>query len=154
RYSKLESDLMHALDTRAAVRELSSGLSSLEDHCRHQPGLAARASSLRLASALTRHVVGPLLAGQPARPLHVAAVGGAVAAKSTAVHLVAGADVAEASPQAGYTRHPTAYLPAGPAFQWPSYIGFRGPLHRISQDQPANLDEDVYQVRRVPPPKS
>jgi hypothetical protein len=69
------------------------------------------------------------------------------------VNFLAGAVVAEANPQAGYTRHPTAFLPAGPAFQWPSYLGFLGPLHRIGQEQPANLDEDVYQVRRIPPGK-
>jgi hypothetical protein len=70
------------------------------------------------------------------------------------VNFLAGAVVAEANPQAGYTRHPTAYLPSGPAFPWPSYIGFMGPMQRISQEKPGDLDEDVYQVRRVPPPKS
>ena len=58
--------------------------------------------------------------------------------------------VAEANPKAGYTRHPTAFLPNGPAFEWPSYIGFMGPLNRLSGDKPASADEDVYQVQRIP----
>jgi hypothetical protein len=145
---------MQPIDTRSAVGELAADLGWLEDHCRRQPALAAHAGHLRLASALTRNVVGPYLEGQPAKPLHLAVVGGAGAGKSTVVNFLAGAVVAEANPQAGYTRHPTAFLPAGPAFPWPSYLGFLGPLHRIGQEQPANLDEDVYQVRRIPPGKS
>jgi hypothetical protein len=145
---------MDALDHRSAVGQLSDDLRWLEDHCRQQPGLAAHAGTLRLASALTRNVVGPFLENQPPRPLHLAVVGGAGAGKSTVVNFLLGAVVAEANPQAGYTRHPTAYLPAGPAFQWPSFLGFLGPLQRISQEKPGNLDEDVYQVKRVPPAKS
>ncbi|MDB5311129.1 MAG: GTP-binding protein Der [Gemmataceae bacterium] len=145
---------MQPIDTRTAVGDLAKDLGWLEDHCRQQPALAAHAGTLRLASALARNVVGPFLEDQPARPLHLAVVGGAGAGKSTVVNFLAGAVVAEANPQAGYTRHPTAYLPAGPAFQWPSYIGFMGPVHRISQEQPGNLDEDVYQVRRIPPGKT
>ena len=145
---------MQLPDTRSAVGELAKDLSWLEDYCRQQPDLAVHAGNLRLASALTRNVIGPYLEDQPAKPLHVAVVGGAGAGKSTVVNYLAGAVVAESNPQAGYTRHPTAYLHHGPAFDWPSYIGFMGPLHRISQEQPANLDEDVYQVHRIPPPKS
>lgn len=145
---------MQPPDTRSAVGELAADLGWLEDHCRQQPALAAHAGTLRLASALTRNVVGPFLEDQPAKPLHLAVVGGAGAGKSTVVNFLAGAVVAETNPQAGYTRHPTAFLPTGPTLQWPSYLGFMGPLHRISQDQPANLDEDVYQVKRLPPPKN
>ena len=142
---------MQPPDTRSAVGELAKDLAWLEDHCRQQPALAAHAGHLRLASALTRNVVGPYLEDQPAKPLHIAVVGGAGAGKSTVVNFLAGSVVAESNPQAGYTRHPTAFLPAGPAFQWPSYIGFLGPLLRIADEKPANLDEDVYQVRRIPP---
>ena len=77
-------------------------------------------------------------------------MGGAGAGKSTVVNFLAGAIVAEANPQAGYTRHPTAFLPAGAAAPWPSFIGFMGTLHRLSGEKPANADEDVYQVRRIP----
>jgi hypothetical protein len=145
---------MEALDHRTAVSQLAEDLSWLEDHCRRQPDLAAHAGNLRLASALTRNVVGPFLENQPPKPLHLAVVGGAGAGKSTVVNFLAGTVVADANPQAGYTRHPTAFLPAGPPFQWPSFIGFLGPLQRITQEKPANLDEDVYQVRRIPPLKS
>jgi ethanolamine utilization protein EutP (predicted NTPase) len=141
---------MEPTDHRSAVGQLADDLRWLEDHCRRQPELAPHAGSLRLASALTRNVIGPFLDGQPARPLHVAVVGGAGAGKSTVVNFLAGAVVAEANPQAGYTRHPTAFLPGGPAVAWPTYVGFMGPLQRISADKPANADEDVYQVKRLP----
>jgi hypothetical protein len=141
---------MESTDHRTAVGQLADDLRWLEDHCRQQPALAEHAGTLRLASALTRNVIGPFLEDQPARPLHVAVVGGAGAGKSTVVNFLAGSVVAEANPQAGYTRHPTAFLPAGPAFAWPSYIGFMGPLQRISGEKPASADEDVYQVKRIP----
>lgn len=141
---------MTSTDVRAAVGELARDLAWLEDHCRQQPALAAHAGSLRLASALARNVIGPGLEGQPAIPLHVAVVGGAGAGKSTVVNFLAGAVVAESNPQAGYTRHPTAYFPAGSAFQWPNSLGFLGPMLRTGEEKPANLDEDVYQVRRLP----
>ena len=142
---------MQPTEHRSAVGQLADDLRWLEDHCRRQPDLAAHAGTLRLASALARNVIGPFLEGQPARPLHVCVVGGAGAGKSTVVNFLAGAKVAEANPQAGFTRHPTAFLPPGPAFQWPSYIGFMGQMHRLTSDKPADTDEDVYQVKRIPP---
>ncbi len=145
---------MESTNHRSSVAQLAEDLNWLEDHCRKQPDLAAHAGTLRLASALTRNAVGPFLEGQPARPLHIAVVGGAGAGKSTIVNFLAGTVVAEANPQAGYTRHPTAFIPTGPAFSWPSYIGFMGPLQRLSAEKPANTDEDVYQVKRVVPPAS
>jgi len=140
---------MTTTDARAAVGELARDLAWLEDHCRQQPALAAHAGSLRLASALARNVIGPSLEGQPATPLHIAVVGGAGAGKSTVVNFLAGAVVAESNPQAGYTRHPTAFLPGGSNFSWPSSLGFLGPMLRTGDEKPANLDEDVYQVRRL-----
>ena len=139
-------------DHRAKVRQLADDLAWLEDHCRRQPDLSVHAARLRLAAALTRNVVGPAVEGNPARPLFIAVVGGAGAGKSTVVNFLVGSVVAEANPQAGYTRHPTAFLPAALGAPWPSYLGFLGALQRAVQDQPANLDEDVYQVRRVPGP--
>ncbi|MCS7023139.1 MAG: 50S ribosome-binding GTPase, partial [Gemmataceae bacterium] len=132
------------------VGQLADDLRWLEEHCRQQPELAAQAGTLRLASALTRNVIGPFLEGQPPRPLHVAVVGGAGAGKSTVVNFLAGAVVAEANPQAGYTRHPTAFLPPVASFPWPSANGFLGPLQRVSAEKPASADEDVYQVKRIP----
>ncbi|AWM38344.1 hypothetical protein GobsT_35270 [Gemmata obscuriglobus] len=145
---------MQPTEHRSAVGQLADDLRWLEDHCRRQPELSAHAATLRLASALTRNVIGPFLEGQPPRPLHVSVVGGAGAGKSTVVNFLAGAKVAEANPQAGFTRHPTAFLPPGPAFQWPSYLGFLGSMHKLSEDKPASVDEDVYQVKRVPLPAS
>src|SRR5687767_6345526 len=104
---------MHAPDHRQLVSLLASDFAWLEEHSRRQPALGRETGQLRLAAALVRNVVGPFLEGQPATPLHVAVVGGAGAGKSTVVNFLLGTPVAEANPQAGYTRHPTAYAPAG-----------------------------------------
>src|SRR5207245_6032651 len=103
---------MDAASNRTLVSDLADDLGWLEEHCRRQPQLAARAGELRLAAALVRNVVGPYLEGQPPTPLHVAVVGGAGAGKSTIVNFLCGAGAAEANPQAGFTRHPVAYTHA------------------------------------------
>jgi energy-coupling factor transporter ATP-binding protein EcfA2 len=135
---------------RQKVRQLADDLAWLEDHCRKNSDLTVHAAHLRLAAALTRNVIGPAADGQAAVPLFVAVIGGAGAGKSTVVNLLAGAVVAEANPQAGYTRHPTAFLPAALTAPWPSHLGFLGPLQRLAENQPADRDDDVYQVRRMP----
>lgn len=140
---------MDSQEHRNEVRQLADDLSWLEDHCRRQADLAVHAAHIRLASALTRNVIGPAVEGQPSRPLFLAVVGGAGAGKSTVVNFLVGSVVAEANPQAGYTRHPTAFLPGALGTAWPSYLGFLGSLQRATQAQPASLDEDVYQVKRV-----
>jgi hypothetical protein len=141
---------MDAPTLRTLTSELADDLGWLEAHCRRQPHLAERAGELRLAAALVRNVVGPFLDGQTPRPLHVAVVGGAGAGKSTVVNFLCGAGAAEANPQAGFTRHPVAYTHAAGSTGWPSQLGFLGPLHRLDQPAPSSLDEDVYQVRKLP----
>ena len=56
---------MESPEHRSAVGRLAEDLQWLEDHCRRQPELAAHAGNLRLASALTRNVIGPFLEKQP-----------------------------------------------------------------------------------------
>src|SRR6202043_1081667 len=92
----------------------------------------------------------PFLDGQEPTPLHVAVVGGAGAGKSTVANMLSGATLAEANPQAGFTRHPIAYTSATGPINWAAHLGFLGPLTRLTQPSPSSLDEDVYQVRRVP----
>jgi GTPase SAR1 family protein len=135
--------------TRRLTSQLAEDLGWLEEHCRHQPGQAALAGQLRLAAALVRNCIGPFLDEQPATPLHIVVVGGAGAGKSTVVNLLSGATVAETNPQAGFTRHPIAYTSANGSLSWPAQVGFLGPLRRLPQASPANVDEDVYQVRRM-----
>lgn len=137
---------------RETARQLADDLAWLETHCRAQPELSVHAAHLRLAAALTRNVIGPSANGQPANPLFVAVVGGAGTGKSTVVNFLCGAVVADANPQAGFTRHPTAFVPNAISAPWPSHLGFLGPLQRLGDDKPANLDEDVYQVKRIPTP--
>jgi hypothetical protein len=141
---------MDAPSLRTLTADLADDLGWLEEHCRRQPPLAARAGELRLAAALVRNVVGPYLEGQPSVPLHVAVVGGAGAGKSTIVNFLCGTGAAEANPQAGFTRHPVAYTHAAGTVGWPSQLGFLGPLHRLNEPSPSSVDEDVYQVRKLP----
>jgi len=103
-----------------------------------------------LAAALVRNGVGPYLDGQPPTPLHLAVVGGAGAGKSTVVNFLIGTNAAEANPQAGFTRHPIAYVHAEGTPAWPNQLGFLGPLQRLTTPTPSNLDQDVYQIRKVP----
>jgi hypothetical protein len=134
---------------RTLVGQLAEDLGWLEDHCRQRPEQAVCAGQLRLAAALVRNCIGPFLDRQPATPIHVAVVGGAGAGKSTLVNFLTGAGAAEANPLAGFTRHPVAYVPANGQLAWPSHFGFLGPLQRLAEPEPANLDKDVYQIRRV-----
>lgn len=141
---------MNSPSHRMLAAELADDLGWLELHCRQQPALADRAGELRLAAALVRNVVGPYLDGQMPPPLHAAVVGGAGAGKSTVANLLCGASDAEANPQAGYTRHPIAFTHAAGSAGWPSHLGFLGPLVRLDVKTPSSLDEDVYQVRKLP----
>src|SRR5262245_59034595 len=142
---------MDAPDPRQLVSLLAGDLAWLEDHCRRQPALARDAGQLRLAAALVRNTVGPFLDGQSESPLHVAVVGGAGAGKSTVVNFLVGSVVADANPQAGFTRHPTAYISTTASTGWSGHLGFLGPLRKLDHRESSDLDEDVYQVRRVPP---
>jgi hypothetical protein len=141
---------MDTVTARSLVAQLADDLGWLEQHCRSLPNQARSAGRLRLAAALVRNCVGPFLDDEPATPLHVVVVGGAGAGKSTLANLLSGAPAAEANPQAGFTRHPIAYTGDGHATNWAGHAGFLGPLQRLTQPSPSSLDQDVYQVRRVP----
>ena len=138
---------------QAALRSLTNQLAEdfawLEEHARSQSAHVARAAELRYAAALVRNVIAPFLDGQAVQPLHVAVVGGAGAGKSTVANMLCGAVLAESNPQAGFTRHPVAYVPMNDAIAWPSSLGFLGPLQRLNRTEASSLDADVYQVRRV-----
>jgi hypothetical protein len=136
--------------SRNLTSQLAEDLSWLEDHCRRQSDQATATAHLRLASALVRNCIGPFMDGQAPLPLHIAVVGGAGAGKSTVANFLSGAAVAEANPQAGFTRHPVAYTGSNGQLSWPAHLGFLGNLQRLAKPSPASLDADVYQVRRVP----
>src|ERR671931_69174 len=152
---------MDTLGHCALTSQLAEDLGWLEEHSRRRglrdavlqasaPEHAIQASELRLAAALVRNVLGPYLNGQPPTPLHIAVVGGAGTGKSTVANLLSGVPAAEANPQAGFTRHPIAYTSSTAPLSWTSHLGFLGPMQRLTHAAPASLDEDVYQVRRVP----
>jgi hypothetical protein len=140
---------MDASDHRQLVSSLAEDFGWVEDYCRRQPTLARETGQLRLAASLVRNVAGPFLDGESKTPLHIAVVGGAGTGKSTIVNFLAGTVIAEANPQAGYTRHPMAYVPGTVSTSWTGHLGFLGPLRRLDTPQPGNIDEDVYQVRRI-----
>jgi hypothetical protein len=129
--------------------QLSEDLGWLEEHCRRKPSQARHAADLRLAAALIREVIAPYLQGRLPPPLHVAVVGGAGTGKSTIVNLLSGVPFAETNPQAGFTRHPVAYAQAGEPSAWAAEAHSIGPLQRLQEQGPANLDADVFQVRPV-----
>lgn len=152
---------METLTARALTGQLAGDLGWLEQHCRNnappypppQTGggeVEAAAAKLRLAAALVRNCIGPRLDDQPPSPIHVVVVGGAGAGKSTVANLLSGATAAEANPQAGFTRHPIAYTSTTGPLNWTGHVGFLGPLQPLTQPSPSSLDEDVYQVRRIP----
>jgi len=141
---------MDTTANRTLTSLLADDLAWLEDHCRRQPDQASHAGKIRFAAALVRNCIGPFLDGQAPTPLHVAVVGGAGAGKSTVSNMLSGTVLAEANPQAGFTRHPIAFTSANGAAAWPSHNGFLGPLQRLSKPSPSSVDADVYQVRRVP----
>ncbi len=136
---------------RSLTGQLAEDLAWLEQHCRQQPEHVRAAAHLRLAAALVRNCIGPFLDEQPSTPLHIVVVGGAGAGKSTVANLLSGtATAAEANAQAGFTRHPVAYTSGNGPLNWTGHYNFLGPLRRLDQAGPSSLDQDVYQVRRIP----
>ncbi len=139
--------MMESTDHRSAVGQLADDLRWLEEHCRREPELAAHAGTLHLASALTRNVIGPFLEGQPAKPLHIAVVGGAGAGKSTVVNFLAGSRRRRGQP-AGRVHAPPDRVPA------------RRPgdsvaeLHRLHGNAPAPQRREAREHgrRRLPGP--
>lgn len=140
---------MDIAENRVLMTHLADDLSWLEQLCLKRPEQAQQASQLRLAASLVRNCVGPFLDNQSPVPLHIVVVGGAGAGKSTVANFLTGAVVAESNPQAGFTRHPVAYVSSNGPVTWTGHPGFLGPLQRLQQASPSNLDADVYQVRRV-----
>src|SRR5215475_5211075 len=142
---------MEQAGVRSLTGQLAEDLAWLEEHARSQAQHVPLAAELHYAAALVRNVVAPYLEGHGPLPLHVAVVGGAGAGKSTVSNMLCGAVLAESNPQAGFTRHPVAYVPQSDAVAWPSSLGFLGRLQRLNKAEPSSLDADVYQVRRVSP---
>ncbi len=137
---------------RVLTTQLAEDLAWLESHAGQVPGQTPHEGLLRMAAGLVRNVLAPFVEGQPALPLHVAVVGGAGAGKSTVANLLIGSMQAESNPQAGYTRHPIAFASSEGPLPWPASLGFLGPMLKLAGAEPARLDRDVYQVRRVAVP--
>lgn len=138
---------MEQSDLRTKFQSLAEDLGWLENHCKEHPEQSTHTTHIRLAAALSRNVLSPSAFANDTscKPLHVAVVGGAGAGKSTVVNFLVGQVVADANPQAGYTRHPSAFIPSTLAGNWPTVDQFLGPLKKAEGKIAANQDEDVYQ---------
>lgn len=104
---------------------------------------------VRFASALTRYRFAPPVGKMVSERVHVMTFGGAGAGKSTMTNILLGADVAEVNAQAGYTRHPIAFLKSDsdrPSELWPNWLGI---LERHDSAEPANVDEHRFGWRRL-----
>ncbi|MFO0864982.1 MAG: hypothetical protein U0744_10080 [Gemmataceae bacterium] len=82
------------------------------------------------AAALVRNVLGPAPEKQPALPL-CRGRRGRGAGKSTVSNMLMGAILAESNPQAGFTRHPIAYIKGDLEFNH-RRSAFSGPLRRLN----------------------
>lgn len=140
---------MSAISPLELTRQLAADLTWLEGFAGEREELHHAIVPLRLSAALLRNQVGPYLEKRPAQPLHVAVVGGAGTGKSTVANFLLGRQVAEANPQAGFTRHPVAYVAHESAHVLQLINGILGPLVSIPGPTPSDRDEDVFQVRQV-----
>lgn len=141
-----------ASEAERLVAALAQDFSWLEGYALERRSPAEELVQLRLAEALTTNHIGPFLRGDRGGPLQFVVVGGAGAGKSTVTNFLIGQAVAETNPQAGFTRHPIAYvLRQGPRprTSGPERLG-RLRLQRVAV--PGSYDEDVFQVREVEPP--
>lgn len=102
----------------------------------------------RFATALARYRLAAPPGKMLAERLHVMVVGGAGCGKSTVANILVGASVAEVNPQAGFTRHPTAFLRSDAADHelWPDHLGG---LLRENHLNPGNVDRDIFCWRRL-----
>lgn len=137
----------------APVDELAADLDWVQQRFAEQQHQDSRiAAQLRLASGLVRNVLRPFLGGVSTHgPLHIAVVGGAGTGKSSVVNLLLGRAVAESNPQAGFTRHPVAYMAKTSSAVWRNTDGLLSPLRLLEKPQPSNVDENVYQIREFLP---
>lgn len=143
---------LDAISDIELVDELASDLDWLRERSHHcisgNPQLVMR---VQMSSSLVRNIIGPFLRNCVPPLIHVTVVGGAGTGKSTVVNFILGKPLAESNPQAGFTRHPVAYMPEDGQADWPTTPGFLAPLHLLPGNRPANLDENVYQIRRFVP---
>lgn len=128
-----------------AARRYIAGLDCLAQHLRLGGGEEFFLEQLRYSQALVRNYLLPCLQSSPPEHWHVAVVGGAAVGKSTVVNILLGRPVAETNPQAGYTRHPTAFCVAGLSFTQPLTV-----LRQVPGPVPGNTDEDIFDIRIVP----
>lgn len=106
-------------------------------------------TEVRFAVALARYRFVPPTGRMLTERIHVMTFGGAGAGKSTVTNTILSADLAEVNPQAGYTRHPVAFLKSDierPSELWPERLGL---LLRHDSAERANIDDHRFGWRRL-----
>lgn len=131
------------------IQHLAEDYGWLEQHAISHGAKGQEVTRLRLTRAVVANSLGPFLRHIPPPPLHIVVVGGAGAGKSSLVNFLVGAPVAETNPQAGFTRHPVAYTLVRNLLPWFAADQLLHRLRRLDYPSPANLDEDVFQIRAV-----
>ncbi|MCS7015545.1 MAG: GTPase domain-containing protein [Gemmatales bacterium] len=97
---------------------------------------------LLYVQALLRNYVVRCFENQQEEYWHIAVIGGGGAGKSSVVNILLGENLAETNPQAGYTRHPSAFCQVPPRA-----ADFLPRLRSVPARVPGNVDEDLYDLR-------
>lgn len=130
------------------IAALAADLTWLEQHAVERQADPMVIRRLQLAAALVTNHIGPYLQHVGAKDLQIVVVGGAGSGKSAVTNLLLGRHVAESNPQAGYTRHPIAYVqPGGPLPRATHERARIGRLNKLTEAKPGDFDDHVYQVR-------
>ena len=137
-------------DVSAAQRLLTS-LQDLESYyqSRGLDGHELTLAEVSFARSLACYRLAPPPGKMIDQRLHVMVFGGAGAGKSSVANILTGAAVAEVNAQAGYTRHPVAYLRSDtqdPNELWPPALGR---LERYDGIAPGNIDADRFAWRQL-----
>ncbi len=138
----------HGSNVSTNAMMLVDDLRWLENHAQQRGSDPMHIRRLQLAAALVGNHIHPFLMGIGAKDLQIAIVGGAGSGKSAVANLLLGKVIAESNPQAGFTRHPIAYVQPGGAMPRTVDRNDRiGRLAKLTEPKPGDYDHDIYQVR-------
>lgn len=131
-------------EPKEAAQQYVAGLDCLARILPASDGQHLVLEEIRFSQALIRNYYLRYWTGNLSDAWHVAVVGGGGAGKSTVVNILLGQPLAEANPQSGYTRHPTAFC-----LNVSLVTNALPQLRCVLQPVPGNIDEDIFDVRSV-----
>lgn len=132
----------HVLSPLDAAQRYLTALESLQRFLAQLTVPEMAMEELLYAQALVRNYLLRCLSHQASDFRHIAVIGGGGAGKSTVVNILLGEKLAETNPQAGYTRHPTAFCK-----NIPDSLDFLPTLRAVPCYVAGDVDEDLYDVR-------